>query len=654
MTSVWADVAWGWTAALLLVLLQVGLGQTLLRRWPDLLPPGGLGLLLRQTTGAAVTAVILMAAALPGPGLTPLTGTLVVVALAALAAPGLRDLARALPTLRRPPLPLALAALAVAGPYLVQTALPNTDWDGAAYHLPMGRMIHERGISAVDPFLPQINFPGSTHVSYALLLWARAGGGIIPLNFLMSLLFLAGTHGLARHFFGPRAAVWATVLLASSSLVWELGTDPRIDGFLAAQALAAVAVLFLWVERPERRALLPVAGLALGLAFGTKYTAAALVGTVGLPALVVAARRRAWRPLGLGALLIVFPALWWYARNQVRLGDALYPYVRGYVYPGADGRMREFQPEIERLVETAPRPPAGYLAQFQLDPGLRRRMLDVVDVVLHPNLYDDKRYAGTPPLRLGPHLLIGFLLPLFRRDRWAWWVWGFALALWLPAATAGYVALLRYVLPAFPFLAIGAALAVERQRALPFPAGLTLAAALAWNAVAEVEKLAGTFRPWSYLAGRESHLDWLARVGYNGAAVAPKLARFVRGAQARGEIERDAMVLLVGEEKDEPFECRVLPDMSRDGYRWLVEMVREGGDYERIRASLRAQGIGYVAVNFGYFTWVLRSMPMDLRRMANRSFLEFSLFHLEAFLKRYGKALWAEDEVYLYRIRGAP
>jgi hypothetical protein len=652
--SVWGGIAWGWAAALLLVLLQAGIGQTLLRRWPDLLPPGGLGLLLRQTAGAAAAAAVLMAAALLGPGLTALTGTLAVLALAALAAPGLRDLARARPALRRPPLAALLAALVVTAPYLVETALPNTDWDGAAYHLPLGRTIHERGIQAVDPFLPQINFPGSTHMAYALLRWARAGAGIIPLNLLMSLLLLAGTHGLARHFFGPRAAAWAATLLASSSLVWELGTDPRIDGFLAAQALAAVGALLLWVERPERRALLPVAGAALGLALGTKYTAAVLAAAVGLPALVLAARRRAWKPLLVGVALIAFPAGWWYARNQALLGNALYPYVRGFVYPGPDGRMREFQPDLDRLLATAPRPPAGFLSAYQLEPGVRRHMLDLSDVILHPNAFEDRRYPGQVPFRLGPLLVLGFLLPLFRRDRWSWWVWGLALALWIPPAIPAYMALLRYVLPAFPLLAIGAALAIERARGLMLPAGLALAATLGWNLVAEVEKLLGTLRPWTYLAGREARLDWLARVGYNGAAVAPKLARFVRDAQQRGEIERDATLFLVGEEKDEPFECRVLPDMSRDGYRWLVEMVRHDGDPERIRASLRAQGIGWVAVNFGYFTWVLRSVPMNLRRLANRSFLEFSLFHLEAFLKRYGKAVWAEDEVYLYDIRGAP
>jgi len=71
-------------------------------------------------------------------------------------------------------------------PFLIQTFLPNSDWDGAAYHLPLAKRFLEGQIFEVVPDFDTYNFPGNIHLVYAVFLALGAESAIIPFNFLLN------------------------------------------------------------------------------------------------------------------------------------------------------------------------------------------------------------------------------------------------------------------------------------------------------------------------------------------------------------------------------------------------------------------------------------------------------------------------------------
>src|SRR5688500_17437540 len=161
------DACWGWAAAALLFVLQLLAGGALLGvgglrdlRLTPLARLAFAGALGTAATTAAALLLILAGAATPA-GVT------------AAAAAGFLLCARRgagiLPRLRLRP-GACLLALALAAPYLVQTALPETDWDSASYHVPTARMLLDDGVWTPDPCLVQYSFPASIHALYAALL----------------------------------------------------------------------------------------------------------------------------------------------------------------------------------------------------------------------------------------------------------------------------------------------------------------------------------------------------------------------------------------------------------------------------------------------------------------------------------------------------
>ena len=63
---------------------------------------------------------------------------------------------------------------------------------------------------------------------------------VIPYNFLGVLLSLVAVAALALRIGGREAAAWAVLIAATTHILWQLGVDPRIDGFLCVFVTGAV------------------------------------------------------------------------------------------------------------------------------------------------------------------------------------------------------------------------------------------------------------------------------------------------------------------------------------------------------------------------------------------------------------------------------
>jgi hypothetical protein len=231
---------------------------------------------------------------------------------------------------RGPASAAAVGVVVVAAQWVLQSANSlgsgMLNFDTLWYHMPLAAEFARSGsvtaiqFTVADPYVAY--FPANSELLHALGIVALHGDFLSP---LLNLLWLAIAL-LAAWCVGRRWQVQPLTLLAGC-LVVSLpvlgGTQPGeafndIPGLACLLAASALAL-----NAGEDRGALALAGLALGLAAGTKLTflvpAAGLV--VALTAIAAPKRRR--RVL---STLVVPAALtggWWYLRNLIAVGNPL-------------------------------------------------------------------------------------------------------------------------------------------------------------------------------------------------------------------------------------------------------------------------------------------------------------------------------------------
>ncbi len=541
-------------------------------------------------------------------------------------------------------------------PLFIQSLLPNTDWDGASCHLPLAKLFLEDGIFWVNPGFPQYNFPGVIHLVYSLFFALGAETAIIPLNFISAAGIILTVYCFAGHFWHKRAALWAVPIAAAVNILWEVGLTPRIDGFLAFFCLLAIYAFLLWIKNSEDRGALILTGMMLGVAMGVKYTAIFFVAIL-FPVTCVLAFLRFRNSvkliissLALMAVTLAIPSGWWYARNGLKLGDPLYPFLSERVFYDDHGQRKSIGMALNEHLRVMPPKEerkkvfggAGldFLAENEDKPlpETPRNLFNFWDIFKNPHKYQRKPFH-----EMNPFLLLFFLLPLFLRDQQSLWLYG--ITGFVFAAIALNTNILRYALPVFPLFSIGAALVLSRLRSpkLIIVASFLVGLALFRFTCLEGYKLT-RMRPIAYLSGSECRLNWLTKVGYNWVTSMPLLIKFVNDKIDDGLIEEDSIMFMIGEGKGNLLKCKYLPDSSRWGTPWLEELINANNDYAEIARRFKNRGINYVVANYGYFDWVLRKVPVD------REPLVFGLYHLQLFLQKYGEIIYNEDGIVLARL----
>jgi 4-amino-4-deoxy-L-arabinose transferase-like glycosyltransferase len=228
--------------------------------------------------------------------------------------------------LRGSPLVLALGvivALALAyEAFLVLTTPPNT-WDSMAYHLPRAAEWYQRGAVEFlpDPHTERMNAfqPGAEiQVLYTFALARHDLLAELP-QWLAQLAVLAAVYGIARRLGSARpAAAFAALLTATLSIVALESVTTQND--LVVAALAATSAFFVL---GRTRADVALAGLALGLALGTKLTVALALPTLALLALAAGGLPRLARSAGATAVALLLVGSYGYVLNLVHTGSPL-------------------------------------------------------------------------------------------------------------------------------------------------------------------------------------------------------------------------------------------------------------------------------------------------------------------------------------------
>ena len=653
-------------AALLLLALQAFAGARVLdrlgitagvRAHERILFGWALGFSLTCLAGMVLTGLGLLG---------PVSAGVLLVAMAAVSWPVPRELAAdCLRVARTVDLPtrlsvgLGLAALALwVQPLLMQTLLPNSDWDSALYHLPLAERYLEGALFGRDPWFPGFAFPGAPHMSYAVLLALDLERAITPFNFWVTVGLLVTTVALGRRVGGRAGGLWASVLFSTTPVLWQLGADPRIDGFLCLTVgLAVLAVVGFAQE--GRDVQLKLAAVALGAAIGCKYTALPFAAAVALVALVFRLRsqtgaRGLAHLLVTCGLLVAVPNAAWYGANLVIHGDPLFPMLRGNYVPGPDGEREHLarahtEEDAESLRDADV---LARLAAYEKRPrsDAPEHLFDLFDVVRSPD-----RYAVKPHHGIGPLLLLSLLLPLAlpanpERRRGALLLWVLGWGGW--ALLGSQTNLVRYVAPVLPLLAASGAVLITRLpwRGVRLAIAITAVLLLVRDFQAERARL-DLLRPDEALASPSAwedpttRLRWLEQVGYNFTPPIAYATRTVNAMLADGRMPAKSRILMVGEGKGRLLDCESIPDSSWFAHRFVAELRAAGLDHDVLAGRLRDQGITHVLYNEAYYDWVMTDTATARSRLA------FALTHIERFLARHGRRIYTGGGMHLYEVR---
>lgn len=345
-----------------------------------------------------------------------------------------------------PPSALGLGILAACLAGSLSWALAPSVWYDEINYQAAAPAIYAREGRIVD--MPEEFRTVWAHNANMLFTFGAAVAGVAAIKlvaFAVGLLALLATWSLGTRLASRRVGTLAAVLVASMPVVsWLLGAalvDLAVVFYVVAAALAALRA----VADPAWR-WPAVAGLLGGLAVGTKLSAAVFVLALGGALAVAAARRHGWRPalaasgtFGLAAFLAVLP---WLVRDWAWTGNPVFPFLSA-AFPSP------------RWVGDA----SFNFESYGHRTGTMSFLLLPWDLLAHGEAFGPGMGPGVAGVL--PWLGLPWLVPAMEpsRRRLVWALWG-----WAAAAIAGAMAAaqyLRYLLPAFPFLAVVAALNLE-------------------------------------------------------------------------------------------------------------------------------------------------------------------------------------------------
>ena len=351
-----------------------------------------------------------------------------------------------------------LASLAVLATLsaLVAAMAPPTAGDALCYHLELPKVFLAEHALVHQPYSDNSTFPLLVEMWF---MWGLALDGPVAaqlVHWLLGVLFALAAALLATPVLGSRWrwAVAAVVVLTPG--VSNQMTAPLNDAGLAlltTLALAAWLQAALYEESPRWY---PVAGLMLGGALGTKYSAllfAAAMAAAAAWTLVRQPRRR--RELILGGATTVLVAVCacgvWYARAAWHRGNPVYPFFSAQVgEAGPDGAADKTPLSWHPWdAVTAPWQVTMHAERF----GGRGHQLGPLFLMALPDLCCVRRLRGLGTL-LGIAAVYAVLWYALRQN-------------------------VRFLLPLVPMLGVGVVWMAMELRRFPRPARVLAALALA-------------------------------------------------------------------------------------------------------------------------------------------------------------------------------
>jgi predicted membrane channel-forming protein YqfA (hemolysin III family) len=309
------------------------------------------------------------------------------------------------------------------------------NFDSLWYHLPfaadMAQSHSVTGMHHVDTVFTNWFYPQNSELLHAVGMLATGRDTLsLFINYgWLVVAFLAAWCVGRPYGRGSLSVVAAAIVLECHTLVVREPGAAKNDLMAAALLLAAIAILVnAWnLHRADRPAGLPVgwplavAGVAVGLAAGTKVTALAMAAALSVAVLVLAPAGRRSAAAGWWFVPALLGGGFWYLRNLV---------VAGNPEPAIEHLGPISLPHPERLQIGRP---DFSIVHYATDTGVWRHYF-------FPGLHD--AFGALWPLVIGGAVLAALLAVLKGRDRVVRWIgavalFGFLAYIFTPLSAAG-------------------------------------------------------------------------------------------------------------------------------------------------------------------------------------------------------------------------
>jgi hypothetical protein len=282
------------------------------------------------------------------------------------------------------------------------------NFDSLWYHLPFSvEMVQSHsltGMHYVDTVFTNWFYPQNSEVLHAVGM--ALTGRDVPSLFLnygwLAIVFLAAWCMGRPYGRGSLCVASVAILMEAHVLVVREPAAGKNDLMAAGLLLAAIAILVTaWNLRRDERSLpvgwaLAAAGLAVGLAAGTKVTALAMAGALSVAVLVLAPAGKRWAAAGWWFVPALLGGGFWYLRNLVVAGNPL---------PAVEGIGPISLPHPEQL-QTAR--PDFSIAHYATDTGVWHEYFA-------PGLHDG--FGALWPLVVGGAIVAALVALVWGRDR---------------------------------------------------------------------------------------------------------------------------------------------------------------------------------------------------------------------------------------------
>ena len=477
---------------------------------------------------------------------------------------------------------------------VLRAANPPNAADELIYHLPVPKAFVEHG--RIYPMLDNSlgNLPFLIHSIYAVCILAGSDIAARLFSLFLALAIALALYGFCSRYLTTRTGVVAMFAFFAPGMVVEVAITTRIDVSLAGMLFLTTYALINYLDS-EKPAWLWASGLLAGFSLGIKHSAGIWLLLIGLMYLVetlIRKRQRVATSLARGityALIAAAVASPWYIKNLAWFQNPLYPLVTGEVVEYSDDKLRYFDANDERKLnsyfdQALKEIPEEVNAQDkeitdEINKRVERQPLLLWNLFLKPNTY-----LMSEPNQYPNYLfLIIPLLFFFTKPRWIVWLLVLATGFVFAVTATSWIA--RYLLPAYPALTIVAAYtltAVSQRIAVLRSLPTFLLAALLGVVVSASILSMRKFNSLRFVTGMVSRQELLARFTYY------KPIDFINRS-----LPENARVMLIGAQLNYGIERPYVGDETWFVTKWRRLLV-QNNSLEEVNEDLKRQGFTHI------------------------------------------------------------
>lgn len=237
----------------------------------------------------------------------------------------------------------AIVYAAHIGLVVLLASVPPVSRDALTHHLALPKLWVANGGIYDTPDIVFSYYPQLLDLLYALPLMLGHDIAAKYIHFLFALLTAGLLFQFVRRRLGAAWAACAGLMFLTIPVIMKLSVTVYVDLGLIFFSAASLFAVVLWLDDPARIRWLLIAGVASGLALGTKYNAMVPVFALGLllPFFFLrtsgSRNTNQLRAVGYGAVFAAVAVLVfspWLVRNYSLTGNPLYPLAQGVFSTG--------------------------------------------------------------------------------------------------------------------------------------------------------------------------------------------------------------------------------------------------------------------------------------------------------------------------------